>query len=162
MGRKKIDRQELILEILKSQGTGVINISNQKLGLLAGCSRNTIHNDITEMDGTRLIVRETNLIRINGETRKQRDIILKKEIARRFTIRQHKNLADKRNHRIYTNEFDEVIWERKPDGRKWCRNLVEKEFYSEKQAYAWLYSAMAHHFKKYTGGDQYVSRTGIR
>ena len=157
-GRRR--RLEL-LNLLRNQGTGIINISNLKLAALCGVSISTVKRDLDALNGLELIIRETNLINRKGETLKQRDIILKDELPRRFSINQHRNLSDKKNHRIYTNEFGEVIWLRRPNGEEtyWERCMEDKEFESTNQALSWLYSTVNTHHKKYTEGDRYTSRS---
>ena len=150
-------RQLHIYSILKNQGTGVINISNEKLAALADVSISSIKRDLDEMDNREIIIRETNLITADGKTRKQRDIILREEKPRRFTLNQHKQLSDLSNHRVLTDKYGDVIWERRYDG-EWERSMPEKDFRDEKQAYSWVYSAVGQHHKKYTTGDRYVSR----
>ena len=150
-------RQEQLLQLLSNMGVGVINISNDKLGALMGVSKRTIQRDLNQLSNDKLIVKETSLIRSNGDTRKQRDIILKDEPQRRFTLDQHRQLSDKRNHEIFTTEWGEVIWNRRIDG-EWQRNMEDKEFKDEKQAYSWLYSTLAYHHKRFTQGDTYTNR----
>ena len=149
-------RQQRILNYLINRGTGVINISNTELAALIGTSKRTIARDLDEMDNESIIIRETNLILSNGVTKKQRDIILKGEKPRRFTLNQHRQLSNRDNHEIFLHE-GEVIWNRRIDS-EWQRCFADKEFKSEKQAYAWLYSAVSHHHKSYTEGDKYIAR----
>ena len=153
-------RQEQLLQLLSNMGVGVINISNDKLAALMGVSKKTIQRDLNQLSNEELIIKETSLIRSNGETRKQRDIILKDEPQRRFTLDQHRQLSNKDNHEIFTTEWNEVIWNRKVDGQ-WQRHFSDKEFRDEKQAYHWLYTALAHHHKKAIEGDTYTNRGSI-
>ena len=152
----KTNRQKRLLDFLINRGTGVINISNEELSALMGCSRTTIKRDLDDMDNNSIIIRETHLITQSGQTFKQRDIILKGEKARRFTVNQHRQLADRNNHNIFTLN-GEVMWNRRVDG-EWQRNMSEKEFRSEDQARSWLYSTIHNHYKNYTSGDKYIKR----
>ena len=149
-------RQKRILDFLINRGTGVINISNQELSALMGVTEKTIQRDLNEMDNQSIIIRETNLILSNGITKKQRDIILKGEKPRRFTLNQHRQLSNKDNHHIFTHN-GEVIWNRRIDS-EWQRCFPMKEFKSEKQAYSWLYSAIYTHNRNYSEGDKYIAR----
>lgn len=157
---EKVKRQARLLALLVARGTGVINMCNDQLAVLMNVSSKTVQRDINEMADKSIIIKETTLIRSSGETRKQRDIILINEIKRRFTLSQHMQLASFDNHRIYTNEFEEVIWMRRPDGLNWERTFKDKEFDSERQAYNWLYRVKSEHFKCATKGDKYRSRSG--
>ena len=150
-------RQQRILNYLINRGTGVINISNAELSALMGVTEKTIQRDLNDMDNESIIIRETNLILSNGVTKKQRDIILKGEKPRRFTLNQHRQLSNKDNHDIFTTNNGEVIWNRRVDG-EWQRCFADKEFNSEKQAYAWLYSAINTHNRSYSEGDKYIAR----
>ena len=150
-------RQQRILNYLINRGTGVINISNAELSALMGVTQKTIQRDLNDMDNESIIIRETNLILSNGVTKKQRDIILKGEKPRRFTLNQHRQLSNKDNHDIFTTNNGEVIWNRRVDG-EWQRCLTDKDFNNEKQAYAWLYAAVYHHNNSYTQGDKYIAR----
>ena len=152
----KQTRQKRLLNFLINRGTGVINISNAELGALMGTSQKTIQRDLNEMDNDSIIIRETHLITQSGKTVKQRDIILPGEKPRRFTLNQHRQLADRKNHNIFTLN-SEVMWNRCIDG-EWQRNMAEKEFRSEDQARSWLYSTIHNHYKNYTSGDKYIKR----
>ena len=153
---KTTNRQKRLLKFLISRGTGVINISNAELSALMGCSEATIKRDLNEMDNNSIIIRETHLITQSGKTVKQRDIILPGEKPRRFTLNQHRQLADRKNHNIFTLN-GEVMWNRRIDG-EWQRNMSEKEFVSEEQARSWLYGTIHNHYKNYTSGDKYIKR----
>ena len=157
MNKAKI-RQQKILNFLINRGTGIINISNIELSALMGVSVSTIKRDLDEMDNDKIIIRETHLILRNGETVKQRDIILKGETPRRFTLDQHRQLSRRENHQIFTHN-GEVIWNRLVDN-EWERTFIDKDFDDEKQAYHWLYGALSSHYKCYTEGDRYTSRMG--
>ena len=150
-------RQQRILDFLINRGTGIINISNKELSALMGTSEKTIQRDLNEMDNNSIIIRETNLIRQSGQTVKQRDIILKGETPRRFTISQHRQLSNRNNHEIFATQDGEIIWNRRIDS-EWQRCFPMKEFSSIKQAYSWLYEAVFHHNKSYTEGDKYICR----
>ena len=150
-------RQKRILDFLINRGTGVINISNEELSALLGIPISNLKRDLNEMDNQSIIIRETHLIRQSGKTVKQRDIILKGEKPRRFTLNQHRQLSNRDNHEIFTTNNGEVIWNRRIDS-EWERCFPMKEFNSEKQAYAWLYSAVYHHNNNYTQGDKYIAR----
>ena len=154
---RKYNRQCKILETLKRQGTGVVNISDEKLSALTSIPKRTLSRDLNEMDKKSIIIKDTNLIKLNGATRKQRDILVPGEQQRRFTLDQHRQLSDKANHRTSTNEFGEHIWERQIDGQ-WERNMIDKEFESTKQIWSWIYPLLSMHHKKYTEGDRYESR----
>ena len=158
----KIKRQTKILNLLKDMGLGVINISNERIATLTGSSESTVKRDINEMADKQLIIRETQLIMIDGSTRKQRDIIIKGFAPKRFTLKQHRNLSNYANHDIYTTVNDEVIWLRRPDGEDgdWERSMPSKEFDSEKKAYSFLYKAVSTHNKSYRHGDRFISRSG--
>ena len=154
---KKQERHSIILDVLANLGLGVINISNEELSALVGCSKRTIANDLNELDNDKIIIRETNLIKSNGSTVKQRDIIIKGQKPRRFSLNQHRQLSDKNNHKIYTNKWGEIIWERRIDG-VWQRAMKDKDFTSEQQAYSWLYPTLSQHHKKAIEGDKYIKR----
>lgn len=154
---KKQSRQNDILGILKNQGTGVISMSNEQLGVLLSVSPKTVQRDITEMHDNTIIVRETKLVTIDGNLMTQRDIILKGEPQRRFSISQHNNLRNVDNHKV-EKIGDEWTWFRKPNGIDWEVNMPDKEFNSEKQIWSWIYTTMAIHHKKYINGDSYKSR----
>lgn len=157
---KQQKRQDAIMRVLHSKGTGVVTMSNKALAALIGCSESSIKRDLDVLDGKEIIIRETNLITKNGETRRQRDIILPGEEQRRFTINQHRQLKNIDNHFIYTNQFTgEVVWKRRLDG-EWQRTMQDKEFISERQAYGWLYHTLSVHHKKSIEGDKYTSRSG--
>ena len=151
-------RQENMLHILRDQGTGVVSITDDKLSALLGVSNKTIQRDLRDMNYRGLIIKETRLITLNGNTRKQRDIIVPGEPQRRFTLDQHRFLSNKENHMIFVNEYDEVIWLRRPDGINFERCFEDKEFKNIDQAYNWMYHATASHNKKYKSGDRYTSR----
>ena len=153
---KTKQRQQRLLDFLINRGTGVINISNAELSALMGVSETTIKRDLQQMENHSIIIRETHLLNQDGKTVKQRDIILKGQPPRRFTLNQHRQLADKKNHQIFTHN-NEVIWNRRIDN-KWERNMIDKEFNDEKQAYQWLYSTLNIHHRNYTSGDKYVKR----
>ena len=150
-------RRSKILHFLENRGTGVISISNTELSALMGCSESTLKRDLDSMDNDSIIIRETHLIQQNGATVKQRDIILKGHIQRRFTLHQHAQLSNKDNHQIFLSANDEVIWNRRIDD-VWQRTFTDKEFSSVDQAYSWLYTTLARHYKAYTNGDRYNSR----
>lgn len=150
-------RQLELLVLLRNQGTGVINLSNDQIAALLGVSKRTVARDLDEMDQRDLIIRETSLIKANGSTVKQRDIILKDEPQRRFTLKQHKQLSDIENYKVSTKDWGEVIAERRVDG-EWHRFMSMKEFASEKQAWSWIYFNMPRHYKAYTQGERYTNR----
>ena len=150
-------RQDRILSFLENVGTGVISISNTELSALMGCSESTLKRDLDSMDNDSIIIRETHLIKQDGATVKQRDIILKGHIQKRFSLDQHRQLSNKDNHRIFLSDNNEVIWNRRIDGQ-WQRSYIDKEFSHVDQAYSWLYAALHKHFKAYTEGDRYGSR----
>ena len=155
---KKLHRRSSLMNVLKLQGTGVVNITNKALAALLGCSTKSIERDLDYLDGKDIIIRETVLITKDGNTRKQRDIVLPNEPQRRFTVNQHRQLKDINNHFIFTNRFTgEVIWKRRING-EWERNMADKEFASEKQAYSYLYKALSMHHKKAIEGDKYTNR----
>ena len=148
-------RQKLLLQCLENRGTGVINISNSELSALMGCSVATVKRDLEKLDGDKLIIRETNLVYPNGTTKRQRDIILKDQTQRRFTLNQHRLLSDKNNHFIFQNQFTgEVIWKRN-FGNGWERCCQGHEFKSKGQALSWMYWATSTHWKKAMQGDRY-------
>ena len=76
MASKKQDRQDRLLNLLRNQGHRVINISNSKMATLLGTTVKTVQRDINDLVDKEFIVKETHLINDNGETKKQRDIIL--------------------------------------------------------------------------------------
>ena len=156
MNKIQQKRQDKILTFLKNRGTGVINISNTELSALMGVSDRTIARDLDQMDNDSIIIRETHLIKQNGATVKQRDIILKGELPRRFTLDQHRQLSNKDNHQIFLSADSEVMWNRRIDG-VWQRTYSDKEFKSTNQAYSWLYGALSTHYKAYSEGDRYSS-----
>ena len=72
----------------------------------------------------------------------------------RFSLEEHRQLSQKKNHKIYTDKFGEVIWERRYDGKTWERNMPDKEFRDFNQAWHWMMTALAHHHKRYLNGDK--------
>ena len=157
MTKAKI-RQQRIFNLLKDQGVGIINITNLTLAAILDIPLITLKRDLEAMDNDKIIIRETSLVNSNGKTIRQRDIIIKEQAARRFSLNQHRELSDRNNHNITVNEHGEVVWHRKI-GKHWERNMIDKEFKNITQAYEWCYAAMANHHKKYTEGDRYISRT---
>lgn len=150
----KLDRQNTILEVLKHQGTGVVNISDAKLSLLTGIPQRTLSRDLSEMEGQSIIIRETRIVHPRGQSFRHRDIIIKGEPQRRFSLEQHRALSNKDNHRITQTSWGEVIWERRVNGA-WQRNMEQTEFKSIKQAYSWMYRALWEHQKKAAEGEQF-------
>ena len=157
---KKQQRQKKLLETLKSQGTGVVSISDETLSTLLSVSKRTISDDIKEMDYKNIIVKETRLITKGNKTYKQRDIIVPGEPQRRFTLDQHRFLSNKENHDIFVKD-NEVIWMRRPNGITWERSMCDKTFVDKNHALSWLYNTLNYHRSKYIEGDRYTSRGNI-
>ena len=84
----------------------------------------------------------------------------KKIQYRRFSLEQHRFLSNIENHKVILKN-GEVQWHRRPTGLTWERNMSEKEFRNEDQAWSWIYSAIYSHNERYKGGDNYINRAGI-
>ena len=158
--KNKQHRQFTLLCLLREQGTGVVSLPDSSLSTLLGVSKKTIQRDLKEMNGKGIIIKETKLINKDGVTKTQRDIVVPDEPQRRFTLSQHNNLSSIDNHKVFTTNWGEVIWMRRPggEGTDWERHCPSKEFRDEKQVYKWIYSNLYNHKKKYIEGDRYTKR----
>lgn len=67
-----------------------------------------------------------------------------------FTKEQHKQLSLRHNHRVYTDEFGDVVWERCVDG-EWEPVIPTKEFRDEKHARSFMHYIRAVHAKQARG-----------
>ena len=149
-------RQNALFQVLKQQGLGVINITDHTLSALVGCSRSTIARDLEALDNNEIIIRETRLITVDGKTRNQRDIIIPGETPRRFTLAQHSQLSNAKNHKV-TTEGTEPVWYRRIDGQ-WERSMLDKQFKSETEIWRWIYPTMANHRTISVRGERFKSR----